>query len=453
MGFVKIETLFCEKSGRTIENLRQVYSNKVLLKEKIRKIGKGFLDNDSMIRNKRILLKPNWVLHNRKEDDEMCLRTNDSFVLAALEVILEQQPARIVIGDAPIQGCNWNKMLSKEFYSAVDELSIRNAIPIEVKDFRRVTFNPRQNNPITERNPLSNYIIFDLGKDSYLESISSTKNIFRVTDYNPDRLAESHTIGMHKYCITKELFEADLVISMPKIKTHQKAGITGALKNIVGLNGDKDYLPHHRIGGLGFGGDCYPGKNYLRLWAEYALDKANRNQGNFYYRLWYYTAAILWKLTLPKKVHDMTAAWYGNDTVWRMVMDLNKIAIFGKKDGTLSKNPQRVLYSLCDGIVGGQGAGPLNPEPLPLGVICFTNNSSMNDICMATMMGFDIQKISLLRTAYQNVQQQHIDLTLNGVKINLPDLSSLSIQTLPPPGWVDYLKKHENSNTPHTRQL
>ena len=122
-------------------------------------------------------------------------------------------------------------------------------------------------------------------------------------------------------------------------------------------------------------------------------------------------------------------------------MDLNKIAIFGKEDGTLSNEPQRVIYSLCDGIVGGQGNGPLDPQPLPLGVICFSNNSSMTDICMATMMGFDIQKISLLRTAYSNVLFQNLELTLNEKRVDLSDLSTYSVPTNPPPGWIDYLLK------------
>ena len=83
-------------------------------------------------------------------------------------------------------------------------------------------------------------------------------------EYDPDKFRYTHTKGMHKYCITKHLFDSDLVISLPKAKTHQKAGITAALKNIVGLNGDKDYLPHHRIGGTEVGGDAYPGKSYFR---------------------------------------------------------------------------------------------------------------------------------------------------------------------------------------------
>jgi len=440
-NFVNIETLFGNERERNIPFLSKVYVQPLLLKEKIRNISKGVLDNNQIISGKKILLKPNWVTHNRKENDEICLRTNNNLLLALVEIILESRPAKVTIGDAPLQGCIWDKMLSSDFYKRIEDLRMIYSIPILIKDFRRVTFDPHKNNPIKERNPISDYIIFDLGKESYLESISSTKPNFRVTNYDPDRLAESHTIGKHKYCITKELFDTDIVISVPKIKTHQKTGITGVLKNLVGLNGDKDYLPHHRVGGIGFGGDCYPGKNILRRISEYFLDCANKQQGKNIYWFWIYLSKIMWKLSLPENVHHLAAGWYGNDTCWRMVMDLNKIAIYGKKDGTISKSPQRELYSLCDGIIGGQGDGPLNPQTLPLGVICFSNNSSMTDICLATLMGFDIQRIPLLKAAGQNIIQGNILLTLNGQLTTLKNIADLSIQTLPPPGWVDYLNK------------
>lgn len=439
--FVKIETFFLSNNDRNVPTLAKLYKDNILLREKILNVGNGFLDNESVIKGKKILLKPNWVLHNNNETDDICLRTNDLFLLALLEIVLKRHPEQIIIADAPIQGCNWDLILSKEFLAKISELSTEYNTPVYIKDLRRVTFNPELNNPIKERKPLSDYIIFDLKEDSHLEIISSKKNIFRVTDYNPDRLADSHSLGRHKYCISKELFDADIVISLPKIKTHQKSGITGALKNIVGFNGDKDYLPHHRIGGTGFGGDCYPGKNILRRTSEWLMDNANKHQGKAIFILLRFTALVIWKLSIPKKVHHLGAGWFGNDTVWRMVMDLNKIVIYGKNDGTISDKPQRTLYSLCDGIIGGQGDGPLTPLPLPLGVISFSNNSSMNDICMATLMNFDIQKISLLKAAFDNVHFRNIDITLNGSNINLSDLSRLSIQTIPPKGWVDYLSK------------
>ncbi len=440
-SFVNIVTLFGNEQERNISSLAKVYEAPILLNEKILEVSKGILDNYQIITGKKILLKPNWVSHNLKENDEICLRTNDNFLLALTEVILDCKPAKITIGDAPIQGCDWYKMISQNFYKNLEELSISHSIPIVIKDFRRVTFDPNKNNPNKERNPLSDYIIFDLGKESYLEPISSVKTNFRVTNYDPDRLKEVHTIGKHKYCITKELFEADVVISVPKIKTHQKTGITGALKNLVGVNGDKDYLPHHRVGGKDSGGDCYPGKNIFRRISEYFLDRANRQQRKKIYWVWIYLSKIMWRFSFPKNVHHLAAGWYGNDTCWRMVMDLNKIAIYGKNDGTISQNPQRELYSLCDGIVGGQGDGPLNSQPLPLGVICFTNNNSLTDICMGTLMGFDVQKIPLLKTALQTYTRENISLSLDGQQVTLKDIANLSITTLPSPGWVDYLKE------------
>lgn len=439
MNFIRIETFYSNEIERTISHLSKLYDNKILLKKKILMAGKGVLDNPSIIEGKKILIKPNWVTHNRKTDDKICLRTHDMFLVSTLEILLENKPKSIIIGDAPIQDCGWEMLISNQLLKSIAYLSQIHSIPIVIKDFRRVTFDHKRNNPIKDRNPISDYIIFNLGKESYLEPISSMDPIFRVTKYNPDRLSEAHTLGKHKYCIAKELFETDIVLSLPKIKTHQKTGITGALKNIVGLNGDKDYLPHHRIGGDQIGGDCYPGKSYLRFTAEKALDIANRYQGKRLYWIWYWLAAVLWRLSFPKKVHNLAAGWYGNDTCWRMVMDLNKIAVFGNKDGTLSEKPQRIIYSLCDGLVGGQGDGPLNPNPLPLGVISLSNNSSLNDYCMTILMGFDPNKIPFLLNANINVQTQENEIFLNGRKVNFLNLLSHSIPTIPPPGWIEYL--------------
>lgn len=438
-GFVDIVSFYSSPDDRTIDKLSQIYSDADTIEEKIKQLIERHLLAETF-KGKRILLKPNWVKHSSNEYDEICLRTNDQFLLAALKVILQKEPASVIIGDAPIQGCNWDKMITSELLNSINLLSEQFKIPVTIKDFRRVTFNPKLNNPIKERNPLSNYIIFDIGKSSYLEPVTSTdkRNRFRVTQYNPDRFNESHKSGMHKYCITKELFEADIVISLPKIKTHQKTGITGALKNLVGLNGDKDFLPHHRIGGTGIGGDCYPGRNIFRFWSELSLDQANRNQGKITYKLWTKLSSALWLISFPKTVQNRAAAWYGNDTTWRMVMDLNKVAIFGKTDGTLSEEPQRVLFSLCDGIIGGQGNGPLRPEPLPLGVISFSNNSGLTDICMATLMGFDVRKIPLLANVNHSVEFKKTKLSFNNHSIQLDELIKHSIVTLPAPGWVEY---------------
>jgi len=438
--FVDIFPVYVSEHERTIEKLSELYKNQDFLQKSISDlIIKHF--QPEMMKDKRILLKPNWVKHSITETDEICLRTHDNFLLATLEIVLKYKPASVLIGDAPIQGCKWDKVVSTDLILKIDLISKKHNIPVEIKDFRRVVFNPVANNPLTDRAPISDYIIFDLGKESYLEPITDAKkNVFRVTDYDPDKLAESHRPGVHKYCITKELFNADIVISLPKVKTHQKAGITAALKNLVGVNGDKDYLPHHRIGGSGHGGDCYPGNNFFRSCSEFALDFANRRQGQLWYVIGRKIAGAFWRLSLPGQEHHLGAAWHGNDTTWRMVLDLNKIAVFGNADGTLSKQPQRQLFSLCDGIVGGQGDGPLRPEPLVLGVISLTNHSGMNDLAMATLMQFDISKIAMLDEIKRLSKNEKIELSWNNLIIKLKDLDSFSIDTKAPPGWHNHLK-------------
>jgi uncharacterized protein (DUF362 family) len=437
--FVNIKTVFNNTDDRNIAYLSKYYMDLNLLKSTISEVTGDHLKN-KQIEGKRILLKPNWVLHNRKENDEICMRTHDNLLLAFLEVILLKKPLSVVIGDAPVQGCRWDDIIRCDFKDKINELSRKYVIPIKIKDFRRVTFDPLSNNITVERNPITDYIIFDLKNDSLLEPISkSGKNLFRVTDYDPDRLAESHGPGIHKYCITKELFESDVIITIPKVKTHQKAGITNALKILVGINGDKDFLPHHRKGGTNNGGDCYPGDNILLKLSEYTIDTANRHRGKFIYKPLKYIAIGFWKLSNPSPKHNLAASWHGNDTTWRMTLDLNKIAVYGKDDGTISKTPQRVLFSLCDGIIGGQGDGPLKADPLALGVICFSNIPSYTDAAMAEVMGFEQDKIPLVKNAIKIDNKKKVNIFLDQRLIALKELSKISILTIPPPGWVDYL--------------
>lgn len=441
--FLKIKTVFDNFSKRTVEELSKRYINKQQLKKDIFDlVYEPLLKNDNL-KGKKLLLKPNWVKHSSLPFDDICLRTNDNFLLVFLEILLECSPRLIIIGDSPIQGCKWDKMLSEQFLSEIKSLSYNFNTPVHIKDFRRVTLESSKNLIKKDCNPLEKYQIFDLGVNSFLEPISDKNNTFRITHYNPDRLKESHRKGVHKYCITKDIFDVDVIISIPKIKTHQKTGITCALKNIVGINGDKDFLPHYRLGGTGHGGDCYPGNNYFRYYSEKLTDIANRNIGKPVFWFWQKLSILLWKLSNPKQIHQLGGGWYANDTCWRMVMDLNKIVIFGTPDGKISDYPQRRIYSLCDGIIGGQGNGPLSPIPLPLGITMFSNTSEVTDIAVAILLGFNADKFLLFKSVNTKVQHENLQIILNDKKININDLKSFEINTIPPPGWADYLNNNK----------
>lgn len=432
--FVDIEPLFEEPSERTVDRLREHYQRSEALQMLISAMLERH-DLSPVIRGKRVMMKPNWVIHSRRESDDWCLHTSHGFLLAALRAVLACAPERVLIGDAPIQGCHWDQLVTPSFVEEVHRLGHMVHVPVEIRDFRRKTFEPWLNNPVTDRHPLSEYALFDTGERSYLEPVTrGGRTRFRVNDYDPGVLSKRHAPGRHLYTVTKAFFENEVVLSLPKVKTHQKVGLTAAVKNLVGLVGDKEGLPHHRLGGTQQGGDSYPGGNRLRYMAELASDFADRRQGKPLYRAGSRLSDLFLRL-VPEQFRGGRGAWPGNDTTWRMVMDLNKIALYGTADGQLAQEPQRVVYSLCDGIIGGEGDGPLNSQPLPLGVLSLTNHSGMNDIAMATLLGMDPERLPMLQEAARLQGRDKVRLTWNCREISLDDLRPYRIKTQPPPGW------------------
>lgn len=438
-SYVAIKTFFQSSEERTIENLKQIYDNSPLMCESIRQVMFPHL-SPGRIKGKRILLKPNFVKENEKKEDEICLITHPNFILATLKVLLECEPISIIVGDAPIQNCRWDMMLTPDFYSSVDDLSISYNVPIKVVDFRKVVFYPRENTFDKSNRSEEDYLIFDTGERSWLEPVTTDKNTFRVTNYNPDRMALSHRKGMHKYCVAKEVFESDIVITMPKPKTHRMACMTNSLKILVGINGDKDYLPHHRLGSTSQGGDCYKDYNLFRFFSEKLRDSANRHRGSLIYKPIFRLSALFWRLGRPGSEVSTNAGWYGNDTVWRMVLDLNTIAQYGKADGTLSDSPQRIIYTLCDGIIGGQGSGPLHPDPLPLGLISFSNDSYLMDEVMGRLFSLNVSKVPLLREAAILNEKKTKEFFLNDMSVDMAMIESLKTDAVLAPGWVNYDK-------------
>lgn len=350
-----------------------------------------------------VVVKPNWVMHENHSGQGMdCLVTHASVLRAVLDLVLQAKPGNVVVGDAPIQDCDLPKLMEAARYSALKQYYAKASAPIAWRDFRRtVLANPngvwdRQ----TDLRPLANYVLFDLGMESLLEPIVRDADRFRVTKYNPDLMRQTHAPGRHQYLIAREVIEADVVINLPKLKTHKKACVTGALKNLVGINGNKDYLPHHRLGGSRTGGDCYAGGNPFKLAAECLSDAANRREGipSYLLRQIELVSYGLAKLTGADK--NMDGSWHGNDTIWRTCLDLNRILLYGRPDGTLAELPQRKMVTLTDAILCGEGNGPLAPTPHPLGMLTLATNPVAADYVHAHLMGFDWRKIPLIREAF-----------------------------------------------------
>ena len=100
----------------------------------------------------------------------------------------------------------------------------------------------------------------NLEKDSFLDDISSDYQKFHVAAYDSREMEKHHNRERYENVIPKIVFEADVIINLPKQKSHIKAGTAASLKNLVGINGHKNWLPHHRKGPFARGGDEY--RNY-----------------------------------------------------------------------------------------------------------------------------------------------------------------------------------------------
>jgi hypothetical protein len=267
---------------------------------------------------------------------------------------------------------------------------------------------------------MADFVLFDLGEKSLLEPISHDARKFRVTMYNPELLSRTHAQGRHQYLVARDIVDADVVINIPKLKCHKKACVTGALKNMVGINGNKEFLPHHRKGGSEGGGDCYPGASRLKGYAEGLLDVSNRSAHAVVQR----TAARLAELAVRAarsmgEDQNLEGSWFGNDTVWRMCLDLQRVVRFGTRDGVLDPKPQRTVLTVTDAIIGGEGEGPLAPTPIESGFMTLGLNPAAVEWVHARLMGFDPERIPVTRNAFVQFPYSLADFSPADIRVRL----------------------------------
>ncbi|HEV8511017.1 MAG TPA: DUF362 domain-containing protein [Gemmatimonadales bacterium] len=353
----------------------------------------------------RVLVKPNWVMHaNHGPWGIEPLVTHASVIGAVVEELLRSRAGRVVVGDAPLQACDFAALLRATGMDGWSEAQqVTDARFAGIRDFRRTTCEIRDGVrvPQVDRRPREDFILFDLGTDSLLEQVTDERRSFRVTQYDPSQMVATHGKGRHQYLVARDVIESDVIFNLPKLKTHKKAGLTCALKNLIGINGNKEYLPHHRVGGAAVGGDCYPGRSPLKRALEYAFDRQHQATSHTGRQTWYQATRVLNRLVRASgDVLGVEGSWSGNDTLWRTCLDLNRIVLYGRPDGTLADSPQRAVFHIVDAIVAGQGDGPLAPQPLPLRRLFAGASAAAVDWVAARLLGYQPERIPIVREAF-----------------------------------------------------
>lgn len=445
----------CEElseENNVYHSIRELFKNMGLDKENFGKTTWNPL-GEIIKPGQKVLIKPNFVRDfNPVEKDITSLVTNGSIIRAIVDYCYIALKGRgsLVIGDAPVQSANFDVIKEFEKMDEVIKLYRTKNFNIEIIDFRKkICERDSPVDKVSQEGDPKGYTIVDLQD----ESCHANKNVdfkrFRVTNYDPDLMRGNHNDIQHKYLISSTVLSADVVINIPKLKTHRKAGLTCALKNLIGINCLKDYLPHHTKGSKNENGDEYLYKDFNKALHSFLDDTINRSCATE--RLKLGLLNLLMKINgkiirLKEKDPFSEGSWYGNDTLWRTILDLNKILFYCDEKGVMSEKKQRKVFTLVDGIVAGEKEGPLEPTSKHCGLLLAGHNPVAVDYAASIFMGFDYLKIPQINNAF-NIEKyplikngvDDIEFYLNGRKSGIEGIKKNSFIFIPPAGWMGHI--------------
>jgi uncharacterized protein (DUF362 family) len=390
-----------------------------------------------------VVLKPNWVFdsHKNHKDHWEYIITHGEVITAVLQKVMKQlqRNGNISILDGPQTDCSFAKLISRYDTDLWKRLAQEAGIELQIIDLRDSEWKTHRD-VVVERTALpgdpSGKVVFNLeNSESEFWGHRKSETGYYGADYNRAETNTAHDGMSNIYSVSRTVIESDVFINIPKLKTHRKAGITACLKNLVGINTYKNYLPHHSAGGPLEGGDQFP-TDSIKSKVEGSLTTAVKKHifNNPYLAKRLSRINDLGKRIFGKTGHVIRSGnWHGNDTIWRMILDLNKILFYGNPDGTMREDawPSAKKYiGIVDAVLAGEGFGPLEPDPVEMGyLICGTNPVAIDSVC-AALMGFDYSRIPSIANAFRVAHYNFCPFTPEDIEI-LIDGAVYALETIP----------------------
>jgi hypothetical protein len=327
-----------------------------------------------------VLIKPNWVRHYHVRSDNLfSVITHPAVLRPLIDYAFKAvgPSGRIWLMDAPQYDTDY-AVLKKSCQLDILEKTLQGrGVPLMVADLRSLIVQIDRGvvvQRVYRDTWASEGVEFDLGSESALSELGASLPRIFGSDYDRRITCSLHGVvdgtQHHCYRISKRVLEADLVISVPKLKTHKKTGVTLNVKNMIGINTDKNYIPHYRVGSPSQGGDEFPDTtNYLlrlrRSLIRQAIDLFLGRLGqrgervvHAFMSAWLALHEHRLEKTSGHKLEPVdvfyrtvqgdvyrTGNWWGNDTCWRAALDINKILLYGTADGSFSNRPVRRYFT------------------------------------------------------------------------------------------------------------
>lgn len=409
-----------------------------------------------------VVIKPNFVLSRHYEGGNLfSIITHPSVIRAVVDYVYIALKGKgsIIIADAPQMDCNFSELLErtqiesiKEFYESkcnfkIDIFDLRNFWLDNEKTEETIASTAKR---IKLPGDPKGSVLVNLGKKSKFFGLSNLDKIYGA-DYDRNETKKYHHDDVHQYIVSKTILDADVLISVPKLKVHKKVGVTLNAKGLVGINTNKNCLVHFTLGTPENGGDQFPAgllssKEKILIFIQRKLfDLLLAKKKRFFEAIYNFIYASYrkyirsWYGNVKKEKILLDAGnWQGNDSAWRMVADLMYLAFFADKNGSIKNTPQRKIFSVIDGIIAGENNGPLTPDSKFAGIIVAGYNPLAVDLVSTSLMGLNylnIKSINNLLTEPYGINKKEINIFGEKKYINVLKIPGSYLGFIPHPGW------------------
>lgn len=408
----------------------------------------------------KVLLKPNLVRQSRMENDEWeQIITHPAVIECALDAVLSslQGDGEVIIADAPQADADFDSIMRETQLNEIARAySEKYEIPVRVLDFREEGWILKEG-VVVRRYKLPGdprgYCSIDLGSQS--EFFGKRNMNYYGADYDVAETHRYHNETNNIYVFSKTALEADLFVNLPKIKTHKLAGMTGCMKNIVGACIVKNSLPHHTIGGPSEGGDQFDSDDRRESveggMKKVAIRLLNKKNPVISYPVAFAKKIVGHFLGASGSKTVRNGSWHGNDTIWRAVLDLNKILLYCDKKGVMQPTIQRKYYAIEDGIIAGEGTGPLSADAKAANLLIAGTSPLCLDAIQAGVMGLDKSKIPSIEHGFKVGDYPLSVVPYDQIEVAIGDTQSApddvfpekSLNFVPHFGWVNCIAATE----------
>ncbi|HUW31670.1 MAG TPA: DUF362 domain-containing protein, partial [Planctomycetota bacterium] len=297
---------------------------------------KGFIQQ-----GQRVLIKPNI------EGAGQFQFTHPSVVRAVIDLAAQAGAGEIIVAESSPCLCTKQALEGSGYIKMIDDLNARGTTPCRLilRNLEGTAWSWVDTGPASAYPP-------GKFKDTDLATSQGDNTYHQQTDSH-GRNPRGRLLNQN--ALFDSLFNADVIINVPRLKVHGMIINTLAIKNFVGITVSSTT-------------GTKPAENTYRI-AHYGMQKG------------------------PKHI----VQGFGNDILWRELANIWRPVIYWK-DGTMHTTPQRKILCILDAIGAGNGSHGNGPK-VQVGYVLASVDPIAIDAVGSRLMRYDFRQVPIINNA------------------------------------------------------